>query len=187
MCCWVCPQGNLRGCVYTSCAATPKVKPTSWTLRREPSSKPTVHTEGRAQFVVLAEKWNSFSWGSAKGQSCFLQWAVPAGLVVFSAAAQLSSFASIGNIRWQQSLSSNCLIHCFEVTPQQRTNTPSSLTCVCTTAPKHHVQAESELDSCLGWMLNKCLWRNRFCAFSPEECARWEICRVWKDLKITLF
>lgn len=42
-------------------------------------------------------------------------------------------------------LSSNCLIHCFEVTPQQRTNTASSLTCVCTSAPKYHVQTESEL------------------------------------------
>lgn len=94
-----------------------------------------------------------------------------AGLVVFNATAQLSSFAPIGNIRWQKSLSSNCLIQYFEVTPQWRTNTPSSLTCVCSSAPKYHVQAESELDSCLGWMLNKWLWRNRFCAFSPEEGA----------------
>lgn len=132
-------------------------------------SKRRVPTEGCARFVVLAAKWNSFSWGSAKGHSCFLQWAGPAALVVFNAPAQLSSCASIGNIRWQMSLSSNCFIHCFEVTPQQRTNTPSSLTCVCTTAPKYHLQAESELDSCLGWMFNKWLWRNRFCAFSPEE------------------
>lgn len=40
------------------------------------------------------------------------------------------------------------------MSPQQRTNTPSLLKCVCTTAPKYHEQAESELGSLLGWIIN---------------------------------
>lgn len=36
-------------------------------------------------------------------------------------------------------------------------NTQLVNTCVCCSAPKHHVQAARELDSWLAWMLNKWL------------------------------